>query len=69
MGACRLAPKPRVLREDFCGTAQLSATWIQRDVLREANAIDIDADVVAWARERHATGACPAPARCAPSHV
>jgi len=60
--APRLMPKPRILREDFCGTAQLSATWVQRDVQREAYGVDIDREVVAWARSHHGVGRVSSPA-------
>lgn len=41
--------KPITLREDFCGTANLSATWVCSDPNRRAIGIDNDADVLAWA--------------------
>lgn len=43
-------PKRRVLREDFCGTAYLSAHWAASDAERRAVGVDIDADTLAWAR-------------------
>jgi hypothetical protein len=56
--ACRgLGHKAVRLREDFCGTAQLSTTWVERDVAREAVGVDLDAEVLAWAQARHGTGA------------
>ena len=38
---------PRHLREDFCGTAYLSATWARR-AGRTAEGFDLDADTLAW---------------------
>lgn len=40
---------PITLREDFCGTAQLAATWVASDCDRRAIGVDIDGDVLAWA--------------------
>jgi SAM-dependent methyltransferase len=40
----------RRLREDFSGTALLSAEWVSRGAEREALAVDLDASVHAWAR-------------------
>ncbi|MHC4471302.1 MAG: class I SAM-dependent methyltransferase [Planctomycetota bacterium] len=54
---------PRHLREDFCGTALVSAEWV-RDPDRTAEGYDIDPEVVRWALERNldpedvATGRC-----------
>jgi SAM-dependent methyltransferase len=47
----RRAGRPaRRLREDFSGTALLSAEWVARGEDREALAVDRDASVHAWAR-------------------
>lgn len=43
---------PKTLREDFCGTGLLTATWVQRHPERRAIGVDIDPDVLAWG-ERH----------------
>ncbi len=40
--------KPMSLREDFCGTALLSATWVKRGKKYTAEGFDIDPDPVAW---------------------
>lgn len=40
---------PRVLKEDFCGTALLAAAWARRDPRRRAVGVDLDADALAWA--------------------
>jgi hypothetical protein len=44
------------LREDFCGTALLSVRWVQSDDEREAEAIDLDPEVLAYARRHHVGG-------------
>ncbi len=41
-----------VLREDFCGTANLSAHWVCRGEDRRATGVDHDGDVLEWA-DRH----------------
>jgi SAM-dependent methyltransferase len=44
--------EPRRFREDFCSTAALATAWAQRGPQREAWAVDIDPEPLAWAR-RH----------------
>lgn len=44
------ADRPTVLREDFCGTAQLAALWAASGDDRRAIGVDNDPDVLAWAR-------------------
>lgn len=41
--------KPVLLREDFCGTANLSSCWAASDPLRRSIGVDNDAGVLAWA--------------------
>ena len=41
---------PLVLREDFCGTAALSAGWVMRSSAHVAYGIDLDPEPLAWAR-------------------
>ncbi len=41
------------LREDFCGTAQLSCAWALRRPANRAWAVDHDPAVLAWARDQH----------------
>jgi hypothetical protein len=43
----RRGREPAVLREDFCGTALICATWA-RDRGRCAIGVDLDGDVLAW---------------------
>jgi len=45
--------KPKVLREDFCGTAKLSRTWCQSARSRRAIGIDFDGPTLAEARSRN----------------
>ena len=40
-------------REDFCGTALLTATWIKRGPQYTAEAFDIDPKPLAWGREHN----------------
>lgn len=44
---------PLTLREDFCGTAALSAAWVGSDDDREAVAVDRDRAVLAYAKRVH----------------
>lgn len=39
---------PRSLREDFCGTGLLCATWVKSHRERTAIGLDIDREVLAW---------------------
>jgi SAM-dependent methyltransferase len=41
------------LREDFCGTALLCASWVQSKPDRIATGLDIDGPTLAWGRERN----------------
>lgn len=48
--------EPTSLREDFCGSAKLAATWcLERDT-RSAIGIDIDEDTLNWGRQRNLVG-------------
>lgn len=40
---------PQILKEDFCGTALLAATWAARGPRRRAIGVDLDDDALAWA--------------------
>jgi SAM-dependent methyltransferase len=42
----------KILREDFCGTAQTSAEWVRRRKSNIAIGVDLDKEVVAWGAER-----------------
>jgi SAM-dependent methyltransferase len=50
---------PRVLREDFCGTALLAAAWASHAPDHRAIGVDLDPEPLAWAR-RHNLAALPA---------
>lgn len=45
--------RPLRLREDFAGTALLSATWVKEDPERTALAVDNDPEPVGWGREHN----------------
>jgi cyclopropane fatty-acyl-phospholipid synthase-like methyltransferase len=45
--------KARVLREDFCGTANTSCEWVRRRKRNRAIGVDLDADVQQWGRKHH----------------
>jgi len=40
----------RLLREDFCGTANTSCEWVSRDEDHHAVGVDLDAKVLQWGR-------------------
>jgi SAM-dependent methyltransferase len=40
----------RVLREDFCGTANTACEWVRRGADRRAIGIDLDHEVLLWGR-------------------
>jgi SAM-dependent methyltransferase len=42
----------KVLREDFCGTAQTSAEWVRRRKSNVAFGVDLDEEVIAWGARR-----------------
>jgi SAM-dependent methyltransferase len=50
---------PRVLREDFCGTALLAATWAARSPQCRALGVDLDPEALAWGA-RHNLADSPA---------
>ena len=54
--ARRVGRAPIGLREDFCGTALLSARWVESDDEREALAVDRDREVQESGRRRHLAG-------------
>lgn len=41
------------MREDFCGTALLCATWVASDTQRTATGVDFCADTLAWGKEHN----------------
>jgi len=50
----------RVLREDFCGTAAVSCEWVRRDKENTATGVDLDPEVLEWARKHNLAGLKPA---------
>ncbi|MCA9321995.1 MAG: class I SAM-dependent methyltransferase [Planctomycetes bacterium] len=45
--------RPFTLREDFCGTAIASATWVLTDPERTAFGLDLDRSVLEWGRKHN----------------
>jgi SAM-dependent methyltransferase len=43
---------PKILREDFCGTALVSSRWVNGHSKRRAIGLDLDGETLKWAR-RH----------------
>lgn len=44
----RFGRPPRVLREDFCGTALMACTWVRKHRDNQAWGIDLDPEPLAW---------------------
>ena len=53
---------PRLLREDFCGTAVMACRWVEKHPENHAWGIDIDPVPLGWSREHHVAGLRPAQA-------
>ncbi|MFC1629311.1 class I SAM-dependent methyltransferase [Gemmatimonadota bacterium] len=45
--------EPLVIREDFCGTALLSTTWVSDDPARRAIGVDFDQEPLEWGLEHN----------------
>lgn len=45
--------RPMRLREDFCGTGYMSATWAKSHPQRRALGLDLHAPTMAWGKKRH----------------
>lgn len=45
--------RPRVLKEDFCGTALLATEWVKRGPQRRSIGVDLDAEALDWARHNN----------------
>jgi SAM-dependent methyltransferase len=58
--------RPRSLREDFCGTALISAAWVRSRPDRTAIGVDLDAATLAWARRHNLAPLGAAAARATP---
>ena len=48
----RRGKRPRMLREDFCGTAAIACRWVQEHPKFHAIGLDLDAPILDWAH-RH----------------
>ena len=55
--------RARLLREDFCGTANCACEWVRRNDSRKAWGIDLDAEVLDWAGRHHLPRLTPAQRR------
>ena len=49
----RTGRSPRVLREDFCGTALVAARWVRSHPKRTAIGLDLDAETLEWAKQHN----------------
>ena len=55
--------KARVLREDFCGTANTACEWVRRRADNHAIAVDADPEVLDWGRKHNVAALGAAAAR------
>jgi SAM-dependent methyltransferase len=51
---------PRLLREDFCGTAAIACRWVELHPENRAFGIDLDPEPLAWGRRHHLERLSPA---------
>jgi hypothetical protein len=49
-----------LLREDFCGTAQMCCEWVRGRADNHAVGVDLDGEVLEWGRQHHITALKPA---------
>ncbi len=49
-----------LIREDFCGTAQMCCAWVRGRAENKATGVDLDAEVLQWGREHHLAKLKPA---------
>lgn len=54
---------PQRLREDFCGTALSACEWVQRGRTHRAIGVDLDAEVLDWARTHNLVRLSPSAAK------
>jgi SAM-dependent methyltransferase len=45
--------RAKVLREDFCGTANTSCEWVRRRKTNRAVGVDLDSEVMAWGQKHN----------------
>jgi len=50
----------RLIREDFCGTGNVSCEWMKRRKANRAIGIDVDAEVLHWGRMHNCSSLTPA---------
>lgn len=55
-----IGKKPRLMREDFCGTAQISCEWVKLNPKNRAVGLDLDSDVLDYAKTINVAGLSPA---------
>ena len=55
--------RARLLREDFCGTANVSCEWAQLRKSNRAIGVDIDPEVLSWGREHNLSRLSPTAAK------
>jgi hypothetical protein len=53
LGPIVMGRPPRLLREDFCGTAQLASHWVASQADRQAIGVDLDPAVLQWAEQHN----------------
>jgi len=51
--------KAHLLREDFCGTAQMCGEWVRGRDANHAIGVDFDPEVLQWSREHHIAALAP----------
>lgn len=56
----RTGKLPRLLREDFCGTAYSAAEWVKRRATNEVYAVDLSQKTMDWGKRRHGKNLTPA---------
>ncbi len=49
----RFGRNPRLLREDFCGTAAMACEWVRTHRKNQAIGVDLCADTLAWGRDNN----------------
>ncbi|MBA1331856.1 methyltransferase [Candidatus Endoriftia persephone str. Guaymas] len=52
--------RAKLLREDFCGTANVCCEWVKRRSSNQAIGIDLDPEVLKWGRKHHIDALNPA---------
>lgn len=51
--------RPKVLREDFCGTAALTCEWVKASPQHRGIGVDFDAEVLDWGRRHNVEALTP----------